>query len=120
MEETPQIKLKEEKEDSFDGEPHIPPIAPSSLHSAAAASRSSCSPPAQRASPPSSSLSLAPVVIKEEPQSPVHVSSEMDPWDNMTHFAHSTTPELPVVATAASSTGGVMRVFSSCNLSFSI
>lgn len=121
MEETPQIKLKEEKMDSFDTELHIPPFVPSSFSSvtdtAAAADLSTiCSSPAQRASPPSSSLTFKPVVIKEEPQSPVHVSSEMDPVDNITHFAHSTTPALPVTAAVTSPPGDVIRVscYSQC------
>lgn len=128
VEETPQIKLKEEKMNLFDREPHIPPFAPSSFSSvmdtaaaaAAASSSPTCSPPAQRASPPSSSLSFMPVIIKEEPQSPVHVSSEMDPGDNITHFAHSTTPELPVAAAAASPPGDVIRIscYSQCQTEF--
>lgn len=114
MEETPQIKLKEEN-GSFDREPHIPPFAPSSFSSvtdtaAAVASSPTCSPPAHRATPPSSSVSFMSTVIKEEPQSPVHVSSEMDPGDNITHFPHSTTPEVPVTAAAASPPGDVIRV----------
>lgn len=114
MEETPQIKLKEEKIDSFDTEPHSPPSAPSSfspvmdMAAAAAASSPTCNSPAQRASPPSSSPSFMPVVIKEEPQSPVHISLEVDLLDNTTHFAHSTTPELPVTAAAAASPPGNM------------
>ncbi|XP_035529592.1 zinc finger protein 106 [Morone saxatilis] len=93
--EEPQIKLKEEKIDSVEAEPHMPSsIMFSSVMDTAAAP--SPPTPAERASPPSSSLPFMPVVIKQEPQSPVHVSSELDPVDNVTRFAHSTTPELPV------------------------
>lgn len=95
MEEAPQVKLKEEKLDSLEAEPHVPSsITLFSVTDTAAVP--SPSPPAERASPPSSSLPFMPVVIKQEPQSPVHVSSEPDPVDNITHCAHSTTPELPV------------------------
>ncbi|XP_070697894.1 zinc finger protein 106 [Pempheris klunzingeri] len=95
MEETPQVMLKEEMVESVDVEPHMPSsVTLSSVTDAAAAP--SPSPPAERASPPSSSLPFTPVVIKQEPQSPVHVSSELDSVDNITHCAHSTTPELPV------------------------
>ncbi|CAB1449619.1 unnamed protein product [Pleuronectes platessa] len=103
-EEAPQLKLKEEKMDVLDTDPHIasslvfPPVT-----EAAAAAALSPSPPAQRASPPSSSLSFMSAVIKEEPQSPVHVSSEPDPLQNVALSAHSTTPELPVAPAAASS-----------------
>ncbi|XP_074516017.1 zinc finger protein 106 [Sebastes fasciatus] len=87
----PQIKLKEEKMDSVEAEPHTPSsmLLPAVTDTAAAAP---C--PSPPASPPSSSLPFMPVVIKQEPQSPVHVSSAMDPVDDMTHCAHSTTPEL--------------------------
>ncbi|XP_070776356.1 zinc finger protein 106 [Enoplosus armatus] len=95
MEEAPQVKLKEETMDSVEAEPHMPSlITLSSVTETAAAP--SPSPSAERASPPSSSLPFMPVVIKQEPQSPVHVSSELDPVDNTTLCAHSTTPELPV------------------------
>ncbi|KAM9341415.1 zinc finger protein 106 [Symphorus nematophorus] len=104
----PQIKLKEEKMDSVEAEPLIPSSITFSPITDTAAAAPSLSPPAERASsaerasPPSSSLPFMPVVVKQEPQSPVHVSSELDPVDDTTHFAHSTTPELPV-ATAATS-----------------
>ncbi|GLD47672.1 zinc finger protein 106 [Lates japonicus] len=106
-EEAPLIKLKEEKMDSIDMDPHMfSPVTLSSVTdtvaAAAAAPAPSPSPPAQRASPPSSSLPFMPVVIKQEPQSPVHVSSEPDPVDTITHCAHSTTPELPVAPASAS------------------
>ncbi|XP_076604921.1 zinc finger protein 106 [Chaetodon auriga] len=100
-EEAPQVKLKEEKMDSVEAEPNIPSsVTFSSVTDAAAAH--SPSPRAERASPPSSSLPFTPAVIKQEPQSPVHVSSELDSMDNITHFAHSTTPELLVAPAAAS------------------
>ncbi|XP_034432781.1 zinc finger protein 106 isoform X2 [Hippoglossus hippoglossus] len=73
------------------------------MQDTAAAAALSPSPPAQRASAPSSSLPFMSAVIKEEPQSPVHVSSEPDPLDNVALCAHSTTPELPVAPAAASS-----------------
>nr|XP_046268942.1 zinc finger protein 106 [Scatophagus argus]XP_046268943.1 zinc finger protein 106 [Scatophagus argus] len=95
-EDTPQVKLKEEKMDSVDDEP--PPI-PSSItvfSDTAAAAVPSPGPPAERASPPSSSRPFMPVAVKQEPQSPVHVGSELDPVDDITPFAHSTTPELHV------------------------
>ncbi|XP_044022577.1 zinc finger protein 106 [Siniperca chuatsi] len=101
MEEAPQVKLKEEKMDSVEAEPHMPfSITLSSVTDTAAAP--SPSPLAECASPPSSSLPFMSVVIKQEPQSPVHVSSELDPVDNITHYAHSTTPELPIAPAAAS------------------
>ncbi|XP_039992519.1 zinc finger protein 106 [Xiphias gladius] len=103
MEEAPRVKLKEEKMDSLDKDPHMPSaVLLSSVTDITVATASSPSPPAQRASPPSSSLPLMSVVIKQEPQSPVHVSSELDPLDNITPCAHSTTPELPVAPAAAS------------------
>ncbi|XP_041809855.1 zinc finger protein 106 [Chelmon rostratus] len=94
-EEAPQVKLKEEKMDSVEAEHHLlSSITFSCVTDTAAAP--SPSPRAERASPPSPSLPFRPVVIKQEPQSPVHVSSELDSVDNITHFAHSTTPELLV------------------------
>ncbi|XP_070834759.1 zinc finger protein 106 [Chaetodon trifascialis] len=100
-EEAPQVKLKEEKMDSVEAEHNIPSsVTFSSVTDAAAAP--SLSPRAERASPPSSSLPFTPAVIKQEPQSPVHVSSELDSVDNITHFAHSTTPELLLAPAAAS------------------
>ncbi|KAA8579221.1 hypothetical protein FQN60_007162 [Etheostoma spectabile] len=99
LEEAPQVKLKEEKMDSVEAEPHMPS---STLISSDSAAPPSPGPPAERASPPSSSLPFMPLVIKQEPLSPVHVSSELDPVDNITHCAHSTTPEQPVAPAAAS------------------
>lgn len=102
MQEAPQVQLKEEKLDSVEAEPHMASsITLSSVTGTAAAP--SPGPPAERASPPSSSLPFMPVVIKQEPQSPVHVSSEMDPVD----CAHSTTSELPVTHAAASPPGNI-------------
>ncbi|XP_047193569.1 zinc finger protein 106 [Scophthalmus maximus] len=101
MEEAPQVKLKEEKMDSVATDAHL---ASSALLSPFTAAAASCpGPPAQRASPPSPSLPFTSVVVKQEPQSPVHVSSEPDAVDD-THCAHSTTPELPVAPAAASQT----------------
>ncbi|XP_038135417.1 zinc finger protein 106 isoform X1 [Cyprinodon tularosa] len=58
-------------------------------------STAGCSPnhSAECASPPSSTLPQ-PVVIKEEPQSPVCINLEPDPYSNITSCAHSTTAEL--------------------------
>ncbi|XP_031703421.1 zinc finger protein 106 [Anarrhichthys ocellatus] len=97
LEEAPHVKLKEEKMDSVDAEPRVPS---SMLPPSVAAAAPSPGPPA---SPPSSSLPFVPVVIKQEPQSPVYVSSESDPVDNITHCTHSTTPELHAAPAAASS-----------------
>lgn len=86
--------LKQEKMDSFEAEPHTASsVTNPSLTDPAARSPNHA---AECASPPSSSLPSMPVVIKEEPQSPVHISSEVDTGDGGTHCAHSTTPELPV------------------------
>ncbi|KAM6912814.1 zinc finger protein 106 [Xenentodon cancila] len=90
-EETPHVNLKEEKMDSFEAEPQV-------------ASLVTCSPgintvvpsPPRALPAPSSSPKVIPIVIKEEPQSPVHVSSEQEPGEDVTHCAHSTTPQLPV------------------------
>lgn len=109
LEEAPQVKLKEEKMDSVDAEPHMPS---SILLSSDSAAPPSPGPPAERASPPSSSLPFMPLVIKQEPLSPVHVSSELDPVDNITHCAHSTTPELPGAPAAASPPGNVIQYLS--------
>ncbi|XP_017269259.1 zinc finger protein 106 isoform X2 [Kryptolebias marmoratus] len=93
-EEAPLVKLKEEKMDSCETEP---PVMPSSVLDVAISSSNHA---AECASPPSSGLPLS-VVIKEEPQSPIHVSSELDTVDSVTLCAHSTTPELPVAAATA-------------------
>lgn len=110
MEETPPLKLKEEKMDFTDAAPSSAFTLSSVTDSTAAAAPAPApaSPPAHRASPPCSSLPFMPVVIKQEPQSPVHVSSEPDPLDSFTHCAHSTTPELPVAAAAAPPSGRVV------------
>ncbi|XP_040056007.2 zinc finger protein 106 [Gasterosteus aculeatus] len=123
MEEAPRLKVKEEEMESAEAEPpapssvplssvaHTPADAPADTaadapadtpadtpsHTPAVPSRR---PPAEPASPPSppsppfSILPFLPLVIKQEPQSPVHAGSEPDPVDNKTHSAHSTTPEL--------------------------
>uniref|UniRef100_UPI0037E7FF14 zinc finger protein 106 n=1 Tax=Semicossyphus pulcher TaxID=241346 RepID=UPI0037E7FF14 len=105
MEEMPLVKLKEERVDPV----MVEPQTPSSITllsdvdtPAAAPSPLPPPPPAECASPPSSSLPFTPVVVKQEPQSPVHVSSDPDPVDNLIHFAHSTTPELLAAPAAAS------------------
>lgn len=105
----PQAKLKEEKMDSAEAELHIASsVSLSSIMDAAAATPAAApspNPPAVDASPPSSRR----VVIKQEPQSPLHVSSEPDPVDDLTHFAHSTTPELKASSAAAPPPGTVTQ-----------
>ncbi|XP_019961206.2 zinc finger protein 106 [Paralichthys olivaceus] len=109
VEEAPQLKLKEEKIDVMDTDPHMA----CSLMLSPVTAALSPSPPAQRASPPSSSLPFMSAVIKEEPQSPIHISSESDPLDNVALCAHSTTPELPVAPAAASSPNPALNFQSS-------
>ncbi|KAI3367113.1 hypothetical protein L3Q82_008178 [Scortum barcoo] len=112
MGEAPQVKLKEEKLDSVEAESHIASLV--TLSSVTGTAAAPCpGPPAERASPPSSSLPFMPIAIKQEPQSPVHMSSELDPVDNITHCAHSTTPELPDAPPAASPTDPAMNFQSS-------
>ncbi|XP_074548278.1 zinc finger protein 106 [Halichoeres trimaculatus] len=91
MDAAPQVPLKEERMDPVEAEPHVPTC----LSSPAVMD------PAPRASPPSSSSSSKPVAIKQEPQSPVHVSSDPDPVENLLPCAHSTTPELPITPAAS-------------------
>uniref|UniRef100_A0A3P8SAK2 HTH CENPB-type domain-containing protein n=1 Tax=Amphiprion percula TaxID=161767 RepID=A0A3P8SAK2_AMPPE len=107
-EEAPQVILKEEKMDPVEAEPHIPSSAllPPVMDSAA----SSPGRAAECASPPSSSLPFMTVVVKQEPQSPVHVSQELDAADGLTHCAHSTTPELPVAAATTSQSGNNVQL----------
>lgn len=103
----PQSKLKEEQLDSFEAETRIPSsIMLSTVMDTTAAP--SPSPPVERASPPSSSLPLMPVAIKQEPQSPVF-SLELDAVDDMTHLAHSTTAELQVAPAASSPPGSIIK-----------
>lgn len=97
--EAPQVKLKEEKMDSWETEPLVMP--PSVLDTAI----SSPNHGAECGSLPSSSLPLS-VVIKEEPKSPIHVSAEQDTFNFMTLCAHSTTPELPA---APASSGDITQ-----------
>lgn len=105
MEEAPQIKLKEEKMDTFETEAHVPSsVTLSSLVETAVHSPNRA---AECGSPPSSSLPLMSVAIKQEPLSPVHISSEPDLADALTNCAHSTTPELPVTPARASSPGDI-------------
>lgn len=96
--------MKEEKMDSVDT--HAASSVPFTVGDPAAAP--SASHADQSASPPSSSLPSMPVVIKQEPQSPVYVSSELDPVEYTIHCAHSTTPEQSVASTAASHTGNTI------------
>ncbi|XP_068194735.1 zinc finger protein 106 [Antennarius striatus] len=98
-EEAPQAKQKEARMDSVEAVLHTPSIIPSpSLADGAAAP--SLHPPAECAPPLSPSI---PLTIKQEPQSPVHVSSDQDAAGDTTHVAHSTTPELHDAPPAASS-----------------
>lgn len=110
IEEAPQIKLKEEK---IDAELHIPSFIPSSISTvtdtAAAAPRPSS--PVHCAAPPTSSLPIMPVVIKQEPTSPIHVSCEVESEENSNHFTYSTIPEKSVAAAAASLPGNEIRIF---------
>ncbi|KAM3595550.1 uncharacterized protein V6R79_024969 [Siganus canaliculatus] len=101
------LKVKEEKMEAAEAEPTVPPSVASSPPRDAAASAPTLPPlppppppPADHTTPPPPSHSLP--FIKQEPQSPVHVSSELDPADDATHAAHSTTPELLADAPAAS------------------
>ncbi|CAJ1074686.1 zinc finger protein 106 [Xyrichtys novacula] len=89
VDEAPQVKPKEERLDPVDTEPYPP----------------SCSTPPSVTNPqsPGPPAPFKPVVIKQEPQSPVHVSSDSDPPSRTTRCAHSTTPELRVGPAAAAS-----------------
>ncbi|KAM4625357.1 zinc finger protein 106 [Polymixia lowei] len=98
FEDSAQPKVKEEKIDSVVFEPHVA----STLSFAADAAVPSPSHAAQGprcASPPSSSsscLPFLPVVIKQEPLSPVRVGPEPDPpAESAAPCPHSATPELP-------------------------
>ncbi|KAK5917370.1 hypothetical protein CgunFtcFv8_012265 [Champsocephalus gunnari] len=89
LEEAPVVKLKDERLDSVEA---YPQMLPSSLPSSP-----SPDPPADPPSlpsAPSSSLTFTPLIIKQEPKSPIHVSSETDHVENKSPSAHSTTPEL--------------------------
>lgn len=90
--------------DPVEPEPHIPPsfVLSTVIDTPAVASPS---PPAEHAPTPTSTLPFMHVSIKEEPQSPVHVISELDPVDGNSHFAHSTTSELQAGTAAASPPG---------------
>nr|XP_033967460.1 LOW QUALITY PROTEIN: zinc finger protein 106 [Pseudochaenichthys georgianus] len=89
LEEAPVVKLKDERLDSVEA---YPQMLPSSLPSSP-----SPDPPADPPSlpsAPSSGLTFTPLIIKQEPKSPIHVSSETDHGENKSPSAHSTTPEL--------------------------
>ncbi|PWA29723.1 hypothetical protein CCH79_00007850 [Gambusia affinis] len=103
IEEAPGANPKEKHLDSFGAEPlessscvKCPP-APSTVVS-------SLTRAAECASHPSSSLPTN-VVIKEEPRSPVCVSSELDADHSVTNCAHSTTPDNTNPLGAACSSG---------------
>ncbi|XP_068607744.1 zinc finger protein 106 [Brachionichthys hirsutus] len=88
-EEAPLTKLDEGKMDSAEAVLHPPSTIafPSITDTAAALS--------PRVSP------NLPHTIKQEPRSPLHVSSDLDPAGNATHVAHSTTPELQIAPPSA-------------------
>ncbi|XP_032402159.1 zinc finger protein 106 [Xiphophorus hellerii] len=103
IEEAPEANPKEKHLDSFGALPlessscvKCPPVPSTVVFSPNRG--------AECASPPSSSLPLD-VVIKEEPQSPVCVSSAPDPDHNVTNCAHSTTPDNTNPLGAACSSG---------------
>lgn len=89
----PRVRVKEEKLDMDEAELHTSSSVPSFTSSAASPAHS-----ARRASPPSSCVPFTPLAIKEEPRSPVHISSGPDADVNTAYCAHSTTPELPTAA----------------------
>ncbi|XP_034076500.1 LOW QUALITY PROTEIN: zinc finger protein 106 [Gymnodraco acuticeps] len=92
LEEAPVVKLKDERLDSVVA---YPQMLPSSLPSSPSPDPPAPPPPSPPSPPPpSSSLTFTPLIIKQEPKSPIHVSSETDHVENKTSFAHSTTPEL--------------------------
>ncbi|KAL3049608.1 hypothetical protein OYC64_008961 [Pagothenia borchgrevinki] len=94
LEEAPMVKLKDERLGSVEA---YLQILPSSLPSSLLPSSLSPDPPADLPSLPSlpsSSLTFTPLIVKQEPKSPIHVSLETDHVENKTSFAHSTTPEL--------------------------
>lgn len=93
MEGEPRVRVKEEKLDMDEAELHTSSSVPSFTSSAASPAHS-----ARRASPPSSCVPFTPLAIKEEPRSPVHISSGPDADVNTAYCAHSTTPELPTAA----------------------
>ncbi|XP_061600282.1 zinc finger protein 106 [Cololabis saira] len=99
-EETPQLELKEEKVDSFGAEPQVSSPARRSPGISTEVPSPGPGPAAGCASPPRPSPTATPVVIKEEPQSPVYVSSEQEPGHGGNHCAHSTTPQLQESAAA--------------------
>jgi len=87
-ESTAPVKVKEEKMDP------VPFESQSSLNSSVsdvAVSSQASQPPHCASTPP-----ITTVFIKQEPLSPVHISSETDPMEIPAPCAHSTTPELPL------------------------
>ncbi|XP_076002779.1 zinc finger protein 106 [Genypterus blacodes] len=97
-EDAPHLSMKEEKMDSH-AVSTVPPTAPPTAPSIAPSTAASHADPS--ASPPSSSLLSMPVVIKQEPQSPVYVGNVSDPVEDTIHCAHSTTPEQSVADPAS-------------------
>lgn len=114
MDEAPTVKLKEEKIDQEEMKPRAPScLSLPSLPDPGVTPVPSPGPPAERASPLSSSLPFNPAIVKQEPLSPVHVSLDPDPVENITHCAHSTTPELPPPTAAAASPSDLALHFQS-------
>ncbi|KAM8834179.1 zinc finger protein 106 [Synchiropus picturatus] len=89
LDETPEVRVKEEK------------VVAETL----APSTSSDPCPDLPAAARQVTTSSLPVVVKQEPRSPVHVSSAPDVVENMANLAHSTTSE-PLVSGAAASPPG--------------
>ncbi|XP_028293027.1 zinc finger protein 106 [Gouania willdenowi] len=86
VEEAPVINIKEERMDFDETEAHIPSAVTLSSPTILSPARvSECT------SPPTSSLSFKDVNIKQEPLSPVHVSTEQEPTDFTSHCTHSST-----------------------------
>lgn len=100
LEGAPQIKLKQEKMDTTEAEQQTPASFTFPPFPKAAARGA-------RASPPSSGLSYTSVVIKEEPTSPVRVSSEPNPSHNTSQCADGVVSELPAASVAASPPGNI-------------
>lgn len=105
-EEAPMVKVKEEKLDKDEPDVHLSSSVPLLTNSTALPGGSSPAHSAPRASvtPPASCVPFTPVTVKEEPHSPVHISSEPDTLENTAHCAHSTTPELPTATAVPDAT----------------
>lgn len=97
--EAPPVKLKEEKMDAVEAEPTILsfPVLPSVVDPPTLPSPA----PAETTPVRSASVPLMPVCIKEEPRSPVHLNTELEPSAR----AHSTTSDLHTAPASACSPG---------------